>query len=328
MKKRLITGFAILICCAVSPLCFAQEETEAFRSGDWNYSRNDDGTATITQWNGEEESLAIPEELDGLKVTEIGETAFNACTGLKEVTIPESVTRIGEHAFGECAALNSVTMPDSVTEIADYAFFLCGNLEDINFPESLTRIGKKAFCASLLTSVTIPDKVESIGDWAFGSCHSLTDIDVSSGNDSFVVMNHAVVEKESMTLVCYPEGRKDEEYEIPEGVARIGNNAFSYCDSLKHITIPESVTQIGEHSFSSCRYLEEITIPKSTVEIGAYAFLNCKRLTLAVIPASVTEIGRDAFEYCNVLKLSVPEGSCAEQYAKENEIPYDYTEAS
>ena len=51
-------------------------------------------------------------------------------------------------------------------------------------------------------------------------------------------------------------------------------------------------------------------------------FCNCKRLTDLTIPGSVTEIGRDAFYMCRDLTLTVPEGSYAEQYAKENEIPY------
>ena len=56
--------------------------------------------------------------------------------------------------------------------------------------------------------------------------------------------------------------------------------------------------------------------------IGDLGFCNCKRLTDLTIPGSVTEIGRDAFYMCRDLTLTVPEGSYAEQYAKENEIPY------
>ena len=68
--------------------------------------------------------------------------------------------------------------------------------------------------------------------------------------------------------------------------------------------------------------LTDISIPQSVERIGDLGFCNCKRLTDLTIPGSVTEIGRDAFYMCRDLTLTVPEGSYAEQYAKENEIPY------
>lgn len=59
-------------------------------------------------------SLTIPATYDGLPVTSIGEFAFNDCTGLTSVTIPDSVTRIWYGAFCSCTGLKSVTIPDSV----------------------------------------------------------------------------------------------------------------------------------------------------------------------------------------------------------------------
>ncbi len=69
-------------------------------------------------------------EFDG-DVTTIGERAFDSCTSLTSVTIPDSVTEIGEQAFAECSSLTSVTIGDSVTEIGDYAFYLCHSLTSV-----------------------------------------------------------------------------------------------------------------------------------------------------------------------------------------------------
>ena len=298
------------------------EDLTSTDSGEWEYCLNEDGSVTISCWNGEAESLAIPGELGGRKVSVIGDKAFNACTGLKEVIIPDSVTQIGGGAFYECSGLVSVSIPDSVTQIEDYAFCLCTSLKDMSIPDSVTRIGKMAFTASDLQGVTIPASVEEIGNWAFGTCLSLTDIEVSPENESYMVLDHALVETKTKTLICYPCGLTDPEYEIPEGITRIGTNAFSFCDNLEHIIIPEGVTEIGEHAFSDCRFLTDISIPQSVERIGDLGFCNCKRLTDLTIPGSVTEIGRDAFYMCRDLTLTVPEGSYAEQYAKENEIPY------
>lgn len=79
----------------------------------------------------------------------------------------------------------------------------------------------------------------------------------------------------------------------------IGNHAFSECTSLISVTIPYSVKNIGEFAFYGCSNLEKVTIPKSVSEIGYDAFYNCPKLTI---------YGES--------------GSYAEQYAKENGIPF------
>ncbi|MCH5245801.1 MAG: leucine-rich repeat domain-containing protein, partial [Muribaculaceae bacterium] len=50
-------------------------------------------------------------------VTSIGDFAFESCSGLTNVTIPNSVTTIGNYAFAYCSGLTSVTIPNSVTTI-------------------------------------------------------------------------------------------------------------------------------------------------------------------------------------------------------------------
>lgn len=103
--------------------------------------------------------------------------AFQGCTDLIAVTIPDSVTSIGEYAFYYCGSLTSVTIPDGVTSIGDYVFYVCSSLTSIVIPDSVTNIGYCAFweCSSL-TSVIIPDSVTSIGDHAFSGCSNLTSV--------------------------------------------------------------------------------------------------------------------------------------------------------
>ena len=141
------------------------------------YNLNSKGTtAEVTsgeaKYSGE---VVIPSSItvEGKEytVTSIGNYAFDQCSGLTSVTIPNSVTSIGDYAFDGCTGLTSVTIPNSVTSIGDDAFRSCRGLTSVTIPNSVTSIGNFVFqYCSGLTSVTIPNSVTSIGYAAFESC--------------------------------------------------------------------------------------------------------------------------------------------------------------
>ena len=109
---------------------------------------------------------------------------------------------------------------------------------------------------------------------------------------------------------------------IPNSVISIDDAAFKGCTSLTNISIPDSVTSIGDRAFADCENLTSITIPDSVTNIGRAAFFGCENLTSITIPDSVTNIGDYAFYGCKDLIVHAPAGSNAEQYAKENNIPF------
>ena len=131
--------------------------------------------------NGYSGSVAIPKEITynnkTLKVTGIGEHAFQVCQGLTSIKIPNSVTCIDESAFEDCIKLTSITIPNSVKSIGDRAFIGCTSLKSVTIPNSVTTIGVYAFqsCGSL-KSVTIPNSVKTIGEYAFSLCKNLTSV--------------------------------------------------------------------------------------------------------------------------------------------------------
>ena len=152
---------------------------------DYVFTTNDNGSITITGYNGPGGSIGIPNSLSGRIVTAIGTNAFQyrALTG---VTIPDTVESIGAAAFFGCPNLAIITIPGSVKYIADRAFFSCICLTNVTIPGSVTDIGSWAFgsCDSL-TTVTIGRGVTYIGDFAFASCDSITGIYFSGEAPSY-----------------------------------------------------------------------------------------------------------------------------------------------
>ena len=252
-------------------------------------------------------SVTIPDS-----VTAIGDRAFDFCSSLTSVTIPDSVTTIGRWAFSECSSLTSVTIGDSVTTIGNYAFRFCRSLTSVTIPDSVTTIGDGAFedCSSL-TSVTIPDSVTTIGDYAFYGCRSLTSLTIP---DSVTTIgDYAFYGCRSLTSLT-----------IPDSVTTIGRNAFLCCtgelvvncnipsassysygafydSNFTSVTIGDSVTKIGDYAFYDCNSLTSITITDSVTTIGSSAFCGCNSLTSVTIGDNVTTIGEGAFYSCSSL---------------------------
>ena len=250
-------------------------------SNEYSYSNEYSGAVTIPEfvtYNG-----------NTYNVTSIGGNAFDDCSNLTSVVIPNSVTSIGYRAFFGCSSLTSVVIPNSVTSIGYYAFEGCSSLISVVIPNSVTSIWDSAFrgCSSL-TSVVIPNSVTSIGNSAFVGCSILTSVVIPNSVTS--IGDYAFYGCSSLTSV-----------EIPNSVTSIGNSAFSCCSSLTSVEIPNSVTSIGFSAFLDCSSLTSVEIPNSVTSIGDWTFYNCSSLTSVVIPNSVTSIGDEAFEFCSSL---------------------------
>ena len=144
----------------------------------------------------------------------IADDAFSNCTGLKSVTIPDSVTSIGGYSFSDCTSLKSITIPDSVTSIGNSAFYGCTGLKEVH--------------------------ISSVEKW----CNIDFASNVYYGRDTANPLYYA--------HNLYLNGEKVTDLVIPDGVTNIGDYAFIGCTGLKSVTVPESVEYIGRYAFSAC----------------------------------------------------------------------------
>lgn len=114
--------------------------------------------------------LTLPDNLKS-----IGITAFKG-TGLVQVLIPTSVTTIGASTFHSCTALDSITLLCNC-EVPSAMFMGCSNLRSINIGQRITAIGSQAFegCLNLI-KINIPKNVLKIGANAFNKCGSLSQL--------------------------------------------------------------------------------------------------------------------------------------------------------
>lgn len=145
----------------------------------------------INKYLGSETSVIVPTQIDDLPVISIGEAAFNRCTNLESITIPDSVTSIGGGIFAACTSLKNINLPPEkyfrdkyflyeIIDSCNVRINSCMNPNVSSIPSvvnnfNVTSIDDSAFseCVTLM-SIKIPDSLTFIGDEAFSGCESLS----------------------------------------------------------------------------------------------------------------------------------------------------------
>ena len=232
-------------------------------------------------------------------VTKIGASAFDNCTGLTSITIPDCVESIDTMAFGNCSGLKSIIIPGSVKVIGEGAFWECSELTNISIYNGVESISNYAFrsCTSI-THLSIPNSVTRISTEAFWGCSGLLSVSVSSNNPVFHSSGNCIIATESKSLII---GCNNSVIPNDGSVETIDCHAFSIRTGLRTITIPDSVKLINSWAFQGCSGLQQVTIPSKVTTIGRGAFRKCSNLKSVTIPLSVNIIGEEAFYGCSIL---------------------------
>ena len=248
---------------------------------------------------------------------EMGQHAFDNCSGITSISIPSTVTSIGGGypVFQNCSSLTSITVasgntsfndgngsncivqtsngrlitgckntviPSTATYIDGQAFYGCTGLTSITIPSTITTIGYNAFhgCTGL-TSITLPSSVTSIASQAFQNCTGLTHV----------------------TFNC----------NVPNHALQVSNSSspFYQCTNINSVTVTEGVTSIASDAFYGCTWLTSITLPSTITSVGSSVFYNCTNLsTITSLPTTPPSISSNTLPGIGVIQhIYVPSTS-------------------
>lgn len=253
--------------------------------------------ATTNYWGAfqgcsELTSIVIP---DG--VTSIPSNTFYECSALTEITIGRGVQTI-ECSFSSCTNLASVIFNADSCTMASYSssgtrysyFENCENLTSFTFGEHVRYI-PRSLCKKVtgITSIVIPDSVKYIGYEAFNGCTGLTSVVLGRGL------------KETDSRVFYGDTNiTSVVFNCDSMTSGYGLN-FDFMNKITSFTLGETVKYIPTSLCNGLSGLTSITIPSSVQYIGSSAFTNCSGLTSVSIPSTVTTIDSYAFYNCTGL---------------------------
>ena len=181
MKKSIL--FALSLLLALLSLCGCEDRTVTL---DGCTYRLTDGGAVLIRFAGGAQEVTVPDEVEGLPVTAIGEGAFASARALSWVSLPDGLTEIGSFAFARCTGLCGVTFRGaSPRRIGESAFAACHSLESLRLPTGLESIGARAFSdCRALDKLTLPGTLREIGDLALEQCVALTALQIPPSVES------------------------------------------------------------------------------------------------------------------------------------------------
>ncbi|WP_413540338.1 leucine-rich repeat domain-containing protein [Metamycoplasma hominis] len=270
----------------------------------FDFERNSSNNWKITNYNGKQIDVVIPNYFKGKRVEEIDENAsFENC----KVKFDNGFDKITKNLTKGLKKIASVTIPENVNSIENEAFKNFKNLKELTLKNGIKYIGEGAFEGTQISSISIPSSIKEIKAKTFKDCWYLKKINFSNGIER---IGKNAFEGVGVTTIIFPNSLKD-----------VYANAFYYCDNLKELTLNDGLDSIGSEAFLGTK-ISSVTIPSSVTRLSGDIFnKDCKialcngfekinrNITRALqyqksitIPTSVKEIEEGAFEGFKELK--------------------------
>ncbi len=270
-------------------------------------------------------AIVIPDEHAGLPVKSIGVNAFEGCTKITSVYIPDSVEYIRNFAFYNCTSLKAIILPSTIKQIGgtrgsfsnctslegvyiydlaawcniDFPSYTCNPLytganlylwgelvEDLVIPESVDTVKPNTFAKyAALKSVTFHEDIEEIGERAFFVCPNLTEINIPD--------IPVKIRKEAFKNTAYYKDTNNWE----DGMLYIGDHLIVSNSDMEVITVKNGTATIADYAFYDAPVsLKELYLPDSLARIGDYSFYGACALNEVFWGRGLKYIGAHAFE--------------------------------
>lgn len=289
----------------LAPGMFGKSRLERIEVDPENPFLASDGLAVYDKGKAALLALAVPCERYEVASTCVGvaKKAFCGFSGLKDVTLPAGIEVIGPFAFAH-TGLVFFRAPRSLAHIGERAFFDAKSLREVDLGDGLKTVACHAFTSTALRELEMPASIEDLGNPVADRCglvYSGADATfrIAEGSRALRLDEQGalyrvcddglhlvrMLDPEARSLVVDPEATvidaralfkhgKLEAVELPEGLLRIEDEAFSGCGGLSHVGVPESLVHIGSEAFYETA-IEEFRIPRWLIEIGPRALVTC-----------------------------------------------------
>ncbi len=303
MKK--ILSVILTFCIVMSLFVGTGISVDAATSGNFTYNVLSDNTAEITRVSTAAQTIEIPEEIDGHKVSKITGKAFSTINGIRTITVEsgnEYYTAVDGVLFtADMKELvkypqykqdETYTVPNTVEVIGVQAFMYVAALKSLTVPASVKTISDEAFANVAIQNITLNDGLETIGLGAFRYSKAPKSIEIPKTVTSMGEYAFYQTAFENITL--------------NDGLETMGQWVFGYISNIKSIEIPKTVKSIPPYAFANSGF-ESIILNEGLETIEASGFTQTSVKTID-IPDSVTLIGDSAFAYSGLTSAVIPDG--------------------
>ncbi len=270
---------------------------------------------------------------DASKVSTIGVSAFEGCSKLVRVNIPQTseLDFIGEAAFKNCSSMQSMYIPVGVKQLFPETFMGCSKMFSFKFSSDseIVTVPEDLFngCSALL-GIVIPDTVQTIEKNAFSGCSALRSVPTSI---DLLTIGEGAFKNSGITSLY-----------LEDTVTEIGKGAFEGCNKLVDVSIPflggteddpqpyfgyifgleigalmppdpdadpDAAPVVKEDVGSIPASIATVWVSKQYDEIPDYAFYKTTGLTVYELGNNVTKLGESSFRDCKSLHtINLPEG--------------------
>ncbi|MBQ2704610.1 MAG: leucine-rich repeat domain-containing protein [Clostridia bacterium] len=271
-------------------------------ASDYEFKVLPDGTVEITNYIGNDTQIVIPETINGMKVTSIGEYAFYFCD-IASVVVHSGVTSIGKNAFAYCDYLEKIEIHNPMCDVSG---------ESNTIPSYVTVYGYTGSKAEMYATANKNEFVafENDENYIFGTCgeNAKWCLDLNAGVLTIYGTGATYNYVNVGNVNPFVEHRANiKSIVIDDGITHLGNRLFKGLNHTTSVKFGKDVKTMGYEVFYGCTKLSDVTLNEGLTELSSLTFYNCTKLTQIDIPSTVKTINHRVFKQTGLTSINIPD---------------------